>query len=63
MIPRILPMLHDSDYRVRLRLARQIGVLFQSWDGHDEIFQDVWYVWCSIVLKALNILSNSVIEI
>lgn len=41
MIARSLPMLRDSDYRVRLILARQIGVLFQRWDGHDGIFQDV----------------------
>lgn len=36
-------MLRDPDYRVRLTLARQIGVLFQTWDGHDELFYDIWW--------------------
>ncbi|KAK9278063.1 hypothetical protein L1049_027621 [Liquidambar formosana] len=34
-------MLRDPDYRVRFFLARRIGVLFQTWDGHDELFQDI----------------------
>ncbi|KAK7281904.1 hypothetical protein RIF29_10269 [Crotalaria pallida] len=41
MIERLLLMLKDSDYRVRLFLARRIGVLFQTWDGHEELFQDI----------------------
>ncbi|KAJ0106487.1 hypothetical protein Patl1_18038 [Pistacia atlantica] len=41
MIERILLMLQDPDYRVRLFLARRIGVLFQTWDGHEELFQDI----------------------
>ncbi|GAU46422.1 hypothetical protein TSUD_134520 [Trifolium subterraneum] len=34
-------MLNDMDYRVRLSFARGIGVLFQTWDGHEELFQDL----------------------
>ncbi|KAI3914770.1 hypothetical protein MKW98_002006 [Papaver atlanticum] len=41
MIEKLLTMLQDCDYRVRLFLARRIGVLFQTWDGHNELFQDV----------------------
>ncbi|OIV96965.1 hypothetical protein TanjilG_00547 [Lupinus angustifolius] len=41
MIERLLLMLKDTDYRVRLFLARRISVLFQTWDGHDELFQDI----------------------
>lgn len=41
MIERLLGMLQDADYRVRLFLARRIGVLFQTWDGHDELFLDI----------------------
>ncbi|KAG5035608.1 hypothetical protein JHK87_010518 [Glycine soja] len=41
MIERLLLMLKDMDYRVRLFLARRIGVLFQTWDGHEELFQDI----------------------
>ncbi|PIA61953.1 hypothetical protein AQUCO_00200149v1 [Aquilegia coerulea] len=41
MIEKLLRMLQDSDYRVRLFLSRQIGVLFQKWEGHDELFQDI----------------------
>ncbi|XP_010663180.1 serine/threonine-protein kinase ATM isoform X4 [Vitis vinifera] len=41
MIERLLTMLRDQDYRVRFFLARRIGVLFQTWDGHDELFQDI----------------------
>ncbi|XP_059644264.1 serine/threonine-protein kinase ATM [Cornus florida] len=41
MIEKLLMMLRDPDYRVRLSLARWIGVLFQTWDGHDELFQDI----------------------
>ncbi|XP_027942226.1 serine/threonine-protein kinase ATM [Vigna unguiculata] len=41
MIERLLLMLKDMDYRVRLFLARRIGILFQTWDGHEELFQDI----------------------
>ncbi|XP_045816356.1 serine/threonine-protein kinase ATM isoform X4 [Trifolium pratense] len=41
IIDRLLLMLNDMDYRVRLSFARRIGVLFQTWDGHDELFQDL----------------------
>ncbi|XP_010243049.1 PREDICTED: serine/threonine-protein kinase ATM isoform X1 [Nelumbo nucifera] len=41
MIERLLTMLQDNDYRVRIFLARQIYVLFQMWDGHDELFHDI----------------------
>ncbi|KAI3807033.1 hypothetical protein L1987_22953 [Smallanthus sonchifolius] len=41
MIEKLLLMLKDSDFRVRFSLARRIGVLFQTWDGHDELFQDI----------------------
>ncbi|KAF8657076.1 hypothetical protein HU200_060414 [Digitaria exilis] len=37
----LLDMLHDTDYRVRLYLAREIVVLFQTWEGHIELFYDV----------------------
>ncbi|KAF3329020.1 serine/threonine-protein kinase ATM [Carex littledalei] len=41
MIERLLAMLHDPDYRVRLIMARKIGFLFQMWDGHNELFHDI----------------------
>ncbi|KAL1222123.1 Serine/threonine-protein kinase ATM [Cardamine amara subsp. amara] len=41
MIERLLLMLNDSDYRVRFVLARKIGILFQTWDGHEALFQDI----------------------
>ncbi|CAI9106195.1 OLC1v1005280C2 [Oldenlandia corymbosa var. corymbosa] len=41
MIEKLFLMLQDSDYRVRICLARRIGVLFQIWDGHYELFQDI----------------------
>ncbi|KAF5933201.1 hypothetical protein HYC85_029372 [Camellia sinensis] len=41
MIEKLLMMLRDPDYRVRFLLARRIGFLFQTWDGHDELFQDI----------------------
>jgi len=44
MIDRLLLMLNDIDYRVRLSFARRVGVLFQTWDGHEELFQDLWLV-------------------
>lgn len=42
MIEKLFMLLQDPDYRVRLCLARRLGVLFQTWDGHIELFQDVW---------------------
>lgn len=42
MIVKLFMLLHDPDYRVRFSLAQRIGVLFQTWDGHVELFQDVW---------------------
>ncbi|XP_072965614.1 serine/threonine-protein kinase ATM isoform X2 [Typha angustifolia] len=41
MIERLLAMLQDTDYRVRLFLARKVGILFQTWDGHNELFHDI----------------------
>ncbi|KAJ4974544.1 hypothetical protein NE237_007718 [Protea cynaroides] len=41
MIEKLLVMLRDPDYRVRLLLAKRISVLFQTWDGHDELFLDI----------------------
>ncbi|KAJ3694312.1 hypothetical protein LUZ60_009792 [Juncus effusus] len=41
MIEPLLAMLHDHDYRVRLILARKISLLFQTWDGHNELFHDI----------------------
>lgn len=44
MIDNLFVLLRDPDYRVRFFLARRIGVLFEEWDGHFDLFQDVWYV-------------------
>ncbi|EPS67915.1 hypothetical protein M569_06858, partial [Genlisea aurea] len=41
MIEKLLILLRDPDYRVRICLARRIGILFQTWDGHFELFQDI----------------------
>ncbi|KAA0057863.1 serine/threonine-protein kinase ATM isoform X1 [Cucumis melo var. makuwa] len=41
MIERLFVMLRDPEYRVRYSLAKQMGVLFQTWDGHEELFQDI----------------------
>ncbi|KAE8124229.1 hypothetical protein FH972_019134 [Carpinus fangiana] len=49
MIEGLLLLLRDPDYRVRFFLARRIGVLFQTWEGHEELFQDI----CSNVGVAL----------
>lgn len=48
-------MLQDPDYRVRLNLARRIGVLFQTWDGHDELFRDIWLDVYNFVLFLLHL--------
>lgn len=44
MIQRLLILLKDPDYRVRFILARRIGILFLTWDGHDVLFHDIWWV-------------------
>lgn len=44
MIQRLFTLLKDPDYRVRFILARRIGILFLTWDGHDVLFQDIWWV-------------------
>ncbi|KAJ8476072.1 hypothetical protein OPV22_019799 [Ensete ventricosum] len=41
MVGRLLLMLQDPDYRVRLFLAKKIGLLFHTWDGHNELFHDI----------------------
>ncbi|KAJ4840216.1 hypothetical protein Tsubulata_002970 [Turnera subulata] len=41
MIGRLFLLLRDPEYRVRFALAQRIGVLFQTWDGHEELFQDI----------------------
>ncbi|KAL0315150.1 UNVERIFIED_CONTAM: Serine/threonine-protein kinase ATM [Sesamum calycinum] len=47
MIEKLLMLLRDPDYRVRFCLARRIGVLFQTWDGHFELFQDIYWLFPS----------------
>ncbi|XP_062191304.1 serine/threonine-protein kinase ATM isoform X2 [Phragmites australis] len=55
----LLDMLHDTDYRVRLYLAREIVVLFQTWEGHKELFHDV----CSnIGAKMVQFLNNTPVK-
>ena len=49
MIERLLMMLQDMDFWVRLFLARRIGVLFQTWTGHEELFLDIWFVAVKIL--------------
>ncbi|XP_077244126.1 serine/Threonine-kinase ATM-like protein isoform X2 [Tasmannia lanceolata] len=41
IIERLIAMLQDTEYRVRLFLAKRVGVLFLTWDGHQELFQDI----------------------
>ncbi|XP_068637362.1 serine/threonine-protein kinase ATM isoform X2 [Aristolochia californica] len=41
MYERLLEMFQDTDHRVRLFLARRIGVLFQTLDGHEDLFKDI----------------------
>ncbi|XP_020591737.1 serine/threonine-protein kinase ATM [Phalaenopsis equestris] len=41
LIGRLFEMLQDRDYRVRIFLARKVGVLFHTWDGHNELFHDI----------------------
>ncbi|KAG5562232.1 hypothetical protein RHGRI_005087 [Rhododendron griersonianum] len=54
MIEKLLKMLQDPDYRVRFYLARRIGTLFLTWDGHDDLFQDI----CSNFGAKLVVLSK-----
>ncbi|XP_047067683.1 uncharacterized protein LOC124675660 isoform X3 [Lolium rigidum] len=51
MTGHLLNMLHDTDYRVRLYLARKIVVLFQTWEGHNELFNDVWCKRCLVLIR------------
>ncbi|KAK3163657.1 hypothetical protein QOZ80_1AG0006470 [Eleusine coracana subsp. coracana] len=48
-------MLHDPDYCVRFYLTMEIVVLFQTWEGHTQLFDDV----CSNVGVKLVKYSNS----
>ncbi|XP_065875882.1 serine/threonine-protein kinase ATM isoform X2 [Euphorbia lathyris] len=41
MIEKLFFLLQDPDYRVRFSLAQRIGVLFETWDGHEDLFQDI----------------------
>ncbi|VFQ85890.1 unnamed protein product [Cuscuta campestris] len=41
LIEKLLVMLRDNDYRVRCFLAKRVGILFQTWDGHLDLFQDM----------------------
>ncbi|BBN18785.1 serine-protein kinase ATM [Marchantia polymorpha subsp. ruderalis] len=41
LIEKFLVLLHDSEYQVRLCLSRRVAVLFETWDGHDELLPDV----------------------
>ncbi|CAI0398621.1 unnamed protein product, partial [Linum tenue] len=41
MIERLLLLVRDPDYRVRYSLGQRVGVLFQTWDGHEELFEDI----------------------
>ncbi|KAJ7559328.1 hypothetical protein O6H91_04G079500 [Diphasiastrum complanatum] len=34
-------MLHDPEYQVRLLLSRLVPILFETWSGHSDLFQDV----------------------
>ncbi|CAM6085267.1 unnamed protein product [Calypogeia fissa] len=38
---KFLVLLHDPEYQVRLCMSRKVAVLFETWDGHDELLQDV----------------------
>ncbi|PHU23761.1 hypothetical protein BC332_08868 [Capsicum chinense] len=55
MIEKLLLMLRDPDYRVRLCFAQRVGVLFQTWDGHFELFQDIWLFLWSVLLLLLTL--------
>ncbi|KAG0493469.1 hypothetical protein HPP92_004463 [Vanilla planifolia] len=59
LIGRLLGMLSDLDYRVRLFLARRLGILFLTWDGHNELFHDI----CSNFGVELVRASNEVLDL
>ncbi|KAF5817319.1 putative non-specific serine/threonine protein kinase [Helianthus annuus] len=64
MIEKLLLMLRDPDFRVRFSLARRIGVLFQTWDGHDELFQDIlsnFSVKLVVLFKGMLVKANEVL--
>ncbi|XP_023765032.1 serine/threonine-protein kinase ATM isoform X1 [Lactuca sativa] len=64
MVEKLLLMLRDPDFRVRFSLARRIGVLFQTWDGHDELFQDIlsnFSVKLVVLFKDKLVKSNEVL--
>ncbi|XP_031496138.1 serine/threonine-protein kinase ATM isoform X2 [Nymphaea colorata] len=48
MVDKLFAMLQDSDFRVRMHLARHLGLLFQTWDGHEQLFQDIC---CNLGMK------------
>lgn len=54
MIEKLLRMLQDPDYRVRFSLAWRIGTLFQTWDGHDDLFQDIWWVFDASIIYTVG---------
>ncbi|KAK1280443.1 Serine/threonine-protein kinase ATM [Acorus gramineus] len=54
MIERLLGMLQDTDFRVRFFLAKRIGILFQTWDGHDQLLQDISYNFGIQLVMASN---------
>jgi hypothetical protein len=39
---KLLVLLHDPEYRVRQLLAKRVKALFETWDGHHGMLQDVW---------------------
>ncbi|KAL3675793.1 hypothetical protein R1sor_025741 [Riccia sorocarpa] len=41
LIDKFLVLLHDPEYKVRLNLSRRVSVLFETWDGHDELLSDI----------------------
>jgi hypothetical protein len=38
---KLLVLLHDPEYRVRQLLAKRVKALFETWDGHHGMLQDV----------------------
>ncbi|MED6127526.1 hypothetical protein PIB30_088840 [Stylosanthes scabra] len=64
MIEQLLLMLKDTDFRVRLVLSRRISVLFQTWDGHEELFHDIclnFGVHLIVYSKAKIVTANEVL--
>ncbi|CAN0900398.1 Serine/threonine-protein kinase ATM [Linum grandiflorum] len=65
MIERLFLLVQDPDYRVRHFVAQRIGVLFQTWDGHDELFEDIcsnFGVVIVLPLKGKLVTANQVIS-